>query len=106
MKTGNFLFHQAKDKNKNYSEGNWSTLISRDIFEKYTATYDDDENVIEAGKRISVNILRHSFISHILSNNKLSYKQKEEIALAMGTSVDQMNTVYNKIESDEDIYNK
>ena len=106
LKTGNFLFHQGKYKNKNYSESNFSTLISKDIFQLYTATYDEDGNVVEAGKRISVNILRHSYISHILSNTKFSYKQKEKIALAMGTSVDQMDTVYNKIEADEDLYNK
>ena len=106
LKTGNFLFHQASNKNKNYSEGNWSTLVSRDIFETYTAIYDDDENVIKAGKRISVNILRHSYISHIMQNNKLSVTKKEEIARAMGTSLQQMYTVYNKIETDEEIYNE
>jgi integrase len=39
------------------------------------------------GKQASVNILRHSYISYVLNNNKLSIKDKREIANKMAHSI-------------------
>ena len=85
LQTGNFLFHTEKDKNKPYNQGNFSTIISQKIFEEYS------------GQKIDVNAIRHSYASHIMKQN-LSQTELGKIAKSMGTSVAELQNVYNKID--------
>jgi hypothetical protein len=66
------------------TENQLSKLIG-DTFEKLT------------GKRVTANILRHSFISHHKKNDK-TIKQKEVLAAAMDHSVG-MSEIYRKIDT-------
>jgi hypothetical protein len=88
LKNDNYLFHQENDKNKKYGQGNFSTLISKKIFELYT------------GQKIDINSIRHSYASHILKKN-ISQSEKAKIALSMGTSVSELDNTYKKIDLDD-----
>ena len=85
LQTGQFLFHTEKNKNKPYNQGNFSTIISHKIFEEYS------------GQKIDVNAIRHSYASHIMKQN-LSQTELGKIAKSMGTSVAELQNVYNKID--------
>ena len=82
LTTHNFLFPQAKNKNKGQEEPNFSTGLSKDIFKVYTADYDENWKKIGDGKRITVNTLRHSYISWVIGK-KYNMTQLEKIALKM-----------------------
>jgi hypothetical protein len=84
IKPGDFLF--ATKKQTQYK--NFSKYVTS-VFKKYVKD-----------KKITVNMLRHSFISNYLST-KRTIKQKKKIAVMMGHSIDTQAT-YNRL-SKEDI---
>ena len=90
LDTNNFLFHQERNKNKQYDQGNFSTLISKDIFEKYT------------DQTIDINSIRHSYATHMLNKKNISQAKKLEIAKSMGTSLKELDNTYKKIDLDDD----
>ena len=90
LENNNFLFHQGKNKNKPYDQPNFSTLISKKIFELYS------------GQKIDINSMRHAYVSYMLKNN-ISQAKKLAIAKTMGTSLSELLNVYNKIDLDDEI---
>jgi hypothetical protein len=54
------------------------------------------------GKSDSVNTLRSSYASHALSEGNMSQAEKEVLSDSMATSVERLETVYRKIESDDE----
>ena len=85
LKSGNFLFHQEHNKNLEYTQGNFSKLISEEIFQLYS------------GQRIDINSIRHAYVSHVMTQ-KLSSNELERIAKSMGTSRNELFSVYNKLD--------
>ncbi len=90
LKTGNFLFHQGSDKNTMYAQGNFSNLISDQIFKVFF------------GRKIDVNAIRHSYASFIIKKN-MSQNQLAVIAHQMGTSVSELLKTYNKIDIETNV---
>jgi hypothetical protein len=84
LTAGDFLFgldsnHQTAYKNA------FSGLVSKNLFDTF------------ANSHMTVNGLRHSYVSWTLDNLK-SLKSQEELAFQMGTSVNEMRKTYYKIE--------
>jgi len=84
-KSGNFLF-TTKAKNKPFG-GGFSTHVSK-TFNKAT------------GKKVSANLLRHSYISHILLQN-LTLNEREAIAKRMAHSP-AIQATYQVIDKDKE----
>ena len=84
LETGEFLF--VNKKVKAYGSG-FSTFIS-----------DTFETVV--GKRVSANLLRHSYITYILKK-RLSANKKKEIAIQMAHSTT-MQSQYEVVDDDEE----
>ena len=82
LKNCDLLFSQEKDC-KIYTPSAFSLLVTN-VFEKVT------------GKKIGVDLLRSSFISHKY-NQRISINEKNELALAMGHSRQIADSFYNKI---------
>jgi hypothetical protein len=74
-----FLFEK-----KYRSASGWTKLLNR-VTEKYT------------GKKVSVNLFRKAFITS-LEDKKITTKQRKEIALDMGTSVEMTYSNYRKVD--------
>ena len=85
LKTGNFLFHQEHNKHLEYTQGNFSKLISEEIFKLYS------------GQKIDINSIRHAYVSHVMTQ-KLSANDLEKVAKSMGTSRTELINVYNKLD--------
>lgn len=79
MSAGEFLFQYKGDMVKPFSR------LVIDTFKKYT------------GKAVSVNILRHSFITNFLNKPNLSIAKRREVATAMAHSVS-MQDKYMRID--------
>jgi hypothetical protein len=79
---GDFLF--GRTKTSPYTS--FSNQVSK-LFKKYT------------GKLVSVNILRHSFITWYLKKKNLTLANRKAIAYAMSHSID-MQLQYNRVNSD------
>ena len=77
------------EKPQHYSHGGFSRMIG-DLFLKVT------------GKRASINILRHSAITHFLDSKKRTFKEKEDFAKEMGHSVN-MQSLYDRVDIDDPI---
>jgi hypothetical protein len=80
---GNYLF----GKSKTAPFASFSSQVSK-VFKKYT------------GKSISVNLLRHSFITHYLKKPNLTIADKKKISYAMSHSLD-MQMRYNRVDLSE-----
>jgi hypothetical protein len=83
LSTGDFLFH-LPDKTEPYSQGAFSNLISNELFKL-------------VGKKTDINAIRHSYVSYLMKKN-MSQNELGEHAKAMGTSVNELQNVYNKID--------
>ncbi len=81
MKNDDMLFSQNKN-NKPLSQSGFTSKV-RNLFKKHT------------GKPLTVNSLRHSFVSSLPS--KISINEREDIALKMGHSLNKQ-LEYNKID--------
>ena len=86
---GNFLFGLDNNHNAGYSDSAWSTIVSKHLFETYS------------GIPNNINGLRSSYVSWHLNKLK-TYKQKEQMAFEMGTSVSEMEKTYYKVILDPD----
>jgi hypothetical protein len=85
IKNGEALF--GNDEKKHYTDGGFSNMIG-DLFLKVT------------GKRMAINILRHSAITHFLGSKKRSVKEREDYAKEMGHSIS-MQSLYERLDIDD-----
>jgi hypothetical protein len=86
LKAGDYLFPPTLR-----FESGWSKTV-RDTFLETT------------GKNLNINMLRKIYVSYIneLPSNQRTQKILQEVATAMGTSLDQISGAYTKVNSDSD----
>jgi len=80
LTSGDYLFGKTKDA----PYVSFSTYVSK-IFKKYT------------DKNLSVNLIRHSFVSSFLRKKNLSISDKKEVSAKMAHSL-QMQEKYNRVD--------
>ena len=85
----NFLFGLDKNKSQPYGDGPFSTLMSQNIFNTF------------AGVPMTVNGMRHAYVSWFFPKLK-TYREKENMAWEIGSSIDEMSKTYQKVELVED----
>ena len=86
IKNGEPLF--GTEQKKHYTHGGFSRMVG-DLFLKVT------------GKRASINILRHSAITHFLGSKKRTVKEREDFAKEMAHSIN-MQSLYDRLDVDAD----
>jgi hypothetical protein len=84
IKNGEPLF--GTEQKKHYTHGGFSRMVG-DLFLKVT------------GKRASINILRHSAITHFLGSKKRTVKEREDFAKEMAHSIN-MQSLYDRLDVD------
>jgi hypothetical protein len=84
LNAGDFLFGLDSNHSKHYNNA-FSGLVSKNLFDTFANTH------------MTVNALRHSYVSWTLDKLK-TLNQQEELAFQMATSVNEMRKTYYKIE--------
>jgi hypothetical protein len=74
-------------------------LLFPDKKERVNKKFDEEianifEGYVESEKRISVNVLRHAFISSVLKGGNISLNSRKEIAYQMGNSLNSQNNYF------------